>query len=53
MEGFIFAQRTGSIEGGFPYWDLELSREQLGWLLTGLDFTRLTALPAVDASEFY
>jgi transposase len=32
---------------------MELSREQLGWLLTGLDFTRLTALPAVDASEFY
>lgn len=32
---------------------LELSREQLCWLLSGLDFLKLTPLPQVAATKFY
>ncbi len=32
---------------------MELSRAQLSWLLSGLDFTKLKELPAVNATEFF
>ena len=32
---------------------MELTRDQLSWLLSGLDFTNQTPLPRVSASYFY
>ncbi|HLF66615.1 MAG TPA: IS66 family insertion sequence element accessory protein TnpB, partial [Gammaproteobacteria bacterium] len=32
---------------------LELSRDELSWLLSGLDFTAHAALPKVDARAFF
>lgn len=32
---------------------LELSRDQLSWLLSGLDFTREKELPSVKATAFF
>lgn len=32
---------------------MELTRDQLSWLLSGLDFTRQAVLPAVQATEFF
>ena len=32
---------------------LELTTEQMSWLLTGLDFTKHTPLPSVTATHFY
>ena len=31
----------------------ELNRDQLSWLLSGLDFTKHVALPEVKASQFF
>lgn len=32
---------------------LEMSKEQLGWLLSGLDFQKYSELPKVTATNFY
>lgn len=32
---------------------LELNHDELGWLLSGLDFAKQTLLPKVDALNFY
>lgn len=32
---------------------MELTRDQFIWLLSGLDFTKQTSLPAVKATHFY
>jgi transposase len=32
---------------------LELSRDQLGWLLSGLDFQKYSEIPKVTATNFY
>jgi len=32
---------------------LELTTEQMSWLLTGLDFTKHTPLPSISATNFY
>lgn len=32
---------------------LEMSRDQLGWLLSGLDFQKYSELPKVTATNFY
>ena len=32
---------------------LELTRDQLSWLLSGLDFTKQLQLPEVNATNFY
>lgn len=32
---------------------MEIGTEQLSWLLSGLDFTQLKALPRVEAKHFY
>jgi transposase len=32
---------------------IEMTRDQLGWLLSGLDFTKHSSLPAVEARNFF
>lgn len=32
---------------------LELTRDELSWLLSGLDFTKQIKLPKIDAKKFY
>jgi transposase len=32
---------------------IEITRDQMNWLLSGLDYTKQTPLPEVKASNFY
>jgi transposase len=38
---------------GIQEMTLELSRDQLGWLLSGLDFQKYAEIPKVSATNFY
>lgn len=53
---WLFYKRMERGRFKYPFIDgkeIELTREQLSWLLSGLDYSEHALLPAVNATNFY